>query len=72
MLPLPCVPFQGMENIADLAQVHFIPVWKKLEGAKQVRFRMSALAKMIKIAIVLGRLILRGLMKEGIKRRFSS
>lgn len=53
-----------MENIANLAQVYFLPVWKELEGEKQVRFRMSALAKMIKFLVAL-----RGkLMKESIKR----
>ena len=57
-----------MEGIADLAQVHSLPVWKKLEGEKQVRFRMSALADMKKIVVALDRSILREIMKEGIKR----
>ena len=39
-----------MEKIANLAQVYFLPVWKKLEGEKQVRFRISALAKMMKFS----------------------
>lgn len=61
MLPFPYVPFPEPfhGNIANLLQVHFLPVWKKLEGEKQVRFRMSALAKMIEIAVALGRSILR-------------
>jgi hypothetical protein len=66
MLPFPFVPspepFHG--NIANLAQVYFLPVWKKLEGEKQVRFRISALAKMIKFLVALRR----KLMKERIKR----
>ena len=57
-----------MENIAKLAQVHLLPVWKKLEGEKQVRFRVSALAKMVKFVVALGRSILGRLMREGIKR----
>lgn len=52
-----------MEKIANLAQVYFLPVWKKLESQKQVRFRMSALAEMIKFLVALGR----KLMKESIK-----
>ena len=53
MLPFPYVPFPEpfRGNIANLAQVHFLPVWKKLESEKQVRFRMSALAKMIQLVV---------------------
>lgn len=36
-----------VEIVANLAQGHFPPVWKKLEGEKQVRFRISALAMII-------------------------
>ena len=40
--------------MANLAEVHFLPVWKKLEGEKQVHFGMSALAKMINFVVALG------------------
>ncbi len=39
-----------MVNIANLAQVHFLLVWEKLEGKKQVRFKLNVVAKMIESA----------------------
>lgn len=41
-----------VDNIANHAQVYFLPVWKKLEGEEQVRLRMSALTKMIKFLVI--------------------
>ena len=51
-----------MENIAKLVQVHILQVWKKVEGEKQVRFRMSVLAEMMKFLAASGRSFLRELM----------
>lgn len=46
MLPFPYVPFRNLflKIIANITQVHFLPVWKKLEGEQQVCVRMSAIA----------------------------
>lgn len=50
--------------MANLAQVHFLPVWKRLEGEKQVRFRMSMLVALsVRFDSILGEL-----MKVTIKR----
>lgn len=55
-----------MANTTDLAHVLFLPIWNKFEGEKQVRFRVSALAEIVKIVVALDRSVLRALKKGGI------
>ena len=39
-----------MVNIANLAQVHFLLVWEKFKGKKQVRFKLNVVTEMMESA----------------------
>lgn len=40
------------DNMADLTQVHFLPVWEKHQGKEQVCFKLSVRPRIVRLELL--------------------